>query len=228
MPIFIFDPDLKQAVISASIDIHKSFVKYDMTKEATYKNQRGKDAIEVNKTFNENMLALRNGESKSRTVGNMVAEYQALSKRQKDHNAFWRFFHKQENIDRNNLLAEMKNAIKNALPEGMKNVDLDKVKPAEVARELVNARIRGKVEIAGSERMSEKGMMRIYGCKAAVEAEPPVSEVENFLLKEPMNRFELFMNDISDKSTTAVTEPIQAPLKNEKVPSKDGDDFRLF
>jgi hypothetical protein len=48
----------------------------------------------------------------SEDLGKLYAEWQALSRRQAAHGFFWRLFHKQENIDRNELLGKMYGAMR--------------------------------------------------------------------------------------------------------------------
>ena len=79
-----------------------------------YEAQRGKDAADISKT-EEIRLAIEAAKVKMATpaqVEKLVAEYQALAKRQNGHGFFWRMFHSKENAARTQLLSKMEGALK--------------------------------------------------------------------------------------------------------------------
>ena len=57
-----------------------------LKKENTFKQQRGKDAAVVSKEFGRHVDGIKNGK-KAESIGKMIAEYQALKERQKNHTA---------------------------------------------------------------------------------------------------------------------------------------------
>ena len=82
-----------------------------------YEAQRGKDAADISKT-EEIRLAIEAAKVKMATpaqVEKLVAEYQALAKRQSNHGFFWRLFHREENAARTQLLSKMEGALKKML-----------------------------------------------------------------------------------------------------------------
>jgi hypothetical protein len=76
-------------------------------------------------------------------LAELVAEYQALNLRQDGHGAIWRFFHRTENNERNELLADMKDAITKAI--GADAIfDIIEKTPSDIAATLNNQLIDKK------------------------------------------------------------------------------------
>ena len=196
MPIILFDADIKKTLEESALEIHRSFVTFDISRDNTFDQQRGKDATEVSKEFGLIAEGIKNGK-KAESVGKMIAEYQALKRRQKNHNGFWRFFHRTENKDRNALIEKMGKFIQNQLPEGMKNINLDDVEPAFVSHKLADARIRGAVEVAGPNRLDNKSIIKLYGCAPSDEYIPDQGKIiDEYSHKISLNKDEKFLNDV--------------------------------
>ena len=226
IPLFIFDQEIKKTLEESALAIDRSFAKYKMTKEAAFIAQRGKNADEVKKNFQNHMNAFRKGADKPTHIGEMIVEYQALKERQSNHGAIWRFFHPGENKARNSLLKKMKETISGALPQGMK-IDLTKETAADIAQRFADARIRGIVEVAGPNRMDDKKAEQIFGHPAANDAliEQASASLENDI-KEPMNLNEEFIKDIN-----GAKEDVAAPAiadENDEAIAKEGNEFSLF
>ena len=168
MALFHFDPNIKNTLAKSAMAIHRAFVKYDVSKDDAFKQQRGKDATEVSKKFESYKEGIKKGK-KAESIGKMIAEYQALKDRQKNHNGFWRFFHRTENKDRNALIEKMGKFIREQLPEGMKKIDLNEVIPAVVSRNIADALIRGEVEVAGPRRLDPTTATQVFGCSPVNE-----------------------------------------------------------
>lgn len=100
--------------------------------DTNYKEQRKKDAAEVEDNNRDLIKAAQEKKSTPIQVATLAAEYKALKRRQDNHNVFWRFFHKQENADRTALLDTMRNALKNVLGE---DFDLDGKLPRAIGTE---------------------------------------------------------------------------------------------
>ena len=82
--------------------------------DSVYEAQRGKDAADISKT-GDVINAISAAKVKAATpaqVERLVAEYQALAKRQNGHGFFWRLFHSKENEARTELLSQMEGALK--------------------------------------------------------------------------------------------------------------------
>ena len=92
-----------------------------LTVEDTHKNQRRMDAKEVRERCSVGTLIkqIQTGFKRPDEIGSLYAEYRALSIRQDNHTAIWRFFHRGENEARTNLLREMEGALKMVIPEEM-------------------------------------------------------------------------------------------------------------
>ena len=85
--------------------------------DRVYEAQRGRDADEIKKD-EEVKNAINAAKVKMATpaqVEKLVAEYQALAKRQNGHGFFWRMFHREENAARTKLLSKMEGALKTML-----------------------------------------------------------------------------------------------------------------
>ena len=59
MPLPHFDPEIKNTLINSAIELNRSFVVYDFSKDDTFAAQRGKDAAEVSKIFGAHVKGLK-------------------------------------------------------------------------------------------------------------------------------------------------------------------------
>ena len=84
---------------------------YGLSAEYSYTQQRGKDADVVRENVKELMTAVSTRKASSLQLGELYAEWSALSRRQAGHGFFWRLFHGSENDRRNTLLKDMKAAL---------------------------------------------------------------------------------------------------------------------
>ena len=91
----------------------------NVTVEDTHKQQRRMDAKDVIKMRGVDyyMNHIKQGFQRPDEIGQLYAEYRALSIRQENHTGIWRFFHRGENEARTNLLKEMENTLKMVIPE---------------------------------------------------------------------------------------------------------------
>lgn len=105
--------ELKTMTRSAAIIIINKEKKenYGLSAEYTYTQQRYKDADVVRDNVKELMSAVSSRKASSMQLGELYAEWSALSKRQAGHGFFWRLFHSSENTKRNTLLKDMKEAL---------------------------------------------------------------------------------------------------------------------
>lgn len=229
IPLFHFDKDIKQTLAQSAMAIHRNYVTYDISKADTFKQQRGKDAAEVSKEFKTLVDGIKN-EKKAESVGKMIAEYQALKERQKNHNAFWRLFHRTENKDRNALIEKMGKHIRNQLPEGMKNINLDDAAPNSVSRNIADALIRGEIEVAGAKRYDSKTLTQVFGCSPSTEDIADQYKLFNeFSKKEQMSKDENFLNDIIGMDDAKTNHAFnEDAVKNDKVAVKEDNEFSLF
>ena len=208
MPLFHFDPNIKQTITQSAMAIHRAFVKYDFSGEVVFNQQRDKDAAEVSKEFGRHIEGINNGK-KAESVGKMIVEYQALKDRRKNQNVFWRFFHRTENMDRNSLIETMGKAIKDQLPKGMDAINLDEANPALVSRNIADALIRGEVEGAGPQRLDRKTILKLYGCAPSDEHIPDQEKsIDEYSHKISLGRDEKFLNDVMGADNVNVN---QAP-----------------
>ena len=233
MQVFAFDKDIKEAMQEAAFSMDRYFHKYEMSKEAEFTQQRGKNASELEKRLAIHTKAIKNQDSsKPQHVGELIAEYQALKERQKNHGAIWRFFHRDENKARNTLLKSMAKTIRNSLstvfPKEVYKT-LESLNPADIARRLADARIRGNIEVAGVNRLDKK-TKEIFGCLDAEGKIALEEKTEQDLSQEkvPMNKDAAFMAEIGEQKSE-ISQPInqEQAIEKENIIAKE-EDFRLI
>ena len=105
-----------------------------------FRDQRGKPAAVIRKNNRDGRKAILESKASVLTVAKYASEYHALKKRQEGHGAIWRFFHKKENADRENLLAGMKSVLDKVFRN---TIDIDMCTPLEIADAYNKAVIRG-------------------------------------------------------------------------------------
>ena len=214
-----FDEDVKNKIRENALAINRSVNKYNFSKEDEFTRQRGKNAKELQKSFNNHRNAIVNPNDKPRHMGELIAEYQALKERQSRHGDIWRFFHSKENKARNELLKSMARVITVALKSTQfaKNAkNLDALDPSDVARKLADEHIRENVKTAASDRVygkTEEIFGRLSADTEKLSQEKKEKETEQ---KVPMSNDKEFMADISDKKNE-----LSAPVNNEKSIEKD-------
>lgn len=129
-----------QKVVAGTVEeLNERKNNYDLSTDRAFNAQRGKDAYEVRNEVYELINKASNLSASSMEFGKLYAEWQALTKRQAGHGFFWRAFHRQENADRKELLADMEKALKTR--NGGYDVSKDST-PADIARseDLHNAK----------------------------------------------------------------------------------------
>lgn len=133
---FLFGEDVQNKVKESTAQIYTKYALYEISSDTAYDNQRGKNAGAMRKAYANQLMDLaKGGEAAPEELGELVAEYQALSKRQQGHGKVWKFFHRGENKARETLLKDMKEALKATLGEGF---DADTANPNDVVREGVD------------------------------------------------------------------------------------------
>ena len=122
---------LRDIVMNAANEMNEKRMGYNIDGQKIYNDQRGKDADVLRDEISELMQTVSEGKGDSMDLAELYAEFQALSKRQANHGFWWRAFHRQENIERTDLLNDMREALK-----GMNNGDEMKedLTPERVAR----------------------------------------------------------------------------------------------
>ena len=116
---------------------------YGISAIYTYTQQRGKDADVVRENVKELMTAVSSRKASSLQLGELYAEWSALSRRQAGHGFIWRLFHGSENKRRNTLLKDMKESLvvmtgNMALPNDLEPADVAMDYEAKSAREIIS------------------------------------------------------------------------------------------
>ena len=93
-------------------DIEDKRLNFGLSTDETFDRQRGKNADQLGSELDKLIVRVDTNQGTSEDLGKLYAEWQALSRRQAAHGFFWRLFHKQENIDRNELLGKMYGAMR--------------------------------------------------------------------------------------------------------------------
>lgn len=117
-----------------------------------FDNQRGKNVDQLAGGVMKLVGAVSTDASDYRSLAELYAEYHALTKRQENHGAVWRFFHKKENESRNALLSVMKQTLESRFTDG--EVDFSK-EPSDVYREGEWRYTNGRINIALNERLKD-------------------------------------------------------------------------
>lgn len=104
----------------------------EITAYEAFTRQRGKDAKEVRRDAAELMTAVGSGKGTSAQLGNLYAEWRALTERQAGHNFVWKLFHLLENSRRNTLLKDMKESLRAMTGGRVPPTDLE---PSQIAME---------------------------------------------------------------------------------------------
>ena len=217
-----FNDKLKKTITECAIKLHENNVKFDMSKEKSFTAQRKKDAKELRAgPITTNMQAIKSGKGSSKIAGELLAEYQALSERQRRHGFFWKAFHKQENIDRNQLLSEMYDTLQLRLQtQPDVPVDLESLDPAKVARMIANNNIQQNVTRAIFNRIDKAE--EIYGAKPLFDNNSNQASINDNL--------DLFnaVNEISNEFSQPVNQPKNLQNENSVLQSNDKNAFSLF
>lgn len=212
MPIIHFDKDIKKTLEESALNVSRSFLTFDNSKERALDQQRGKDAKEVSNEFMLIAEGIKNGK-KAETVGKMIAEYQALKERQKNNNVLWRLSHRTECNDRNALIEKMDKLIREHLPDGMKNISLDDASPNSVSRNIADELIRSEVEAAGPDRLDDKSILKIYGRTPSGEHILKQEKIIGIHSdKISLGKDERFLNDVMGSDNVKLN---QAPKQKE-------------
>lgn len=232
MSLFLFNDRIEKTVEKCALEIDNAFPKYNYSVDAEFKSQRGKDADELLGRFNDHRKAISNKNNTAKHMGELICEYQALKKRQKNHNAFWRAFHRGENKARNALLKSMESTIMGTVdkvfPKGT-YTDVNSLNPSEIARKLADARIRGNVAVAASYRTETK-TQAIFGCPEADSIRAKEFDINlDFDGKIPMSNEKEFLKEFEVKNTD-VSEPFKEDKKIEKdnIIAQDEMSFNLL
>lgn len=207
----LFGASVQQNLETSAMNIHRAFVKYDMSKESAFKAQRGKNADVMRKEgVDELIKVVGKNTGTSRQSADLLANYQALKERQNRHGAIWRFFHREENLQRTALLNDMKSALNARFKN---SINLDNASPSETARKLADINIRGTFDRARNERLTDPE--QVYDLDEPNRA--PLSEIENFNL----------FNDVNDKDKDLNVQP---PVKDNQKPNleKSNNDFSIM
>ena len=112
-----FGTDVEKRISEAAFetDFNMKRLTYNSSDSINRYNRQRKINADKLIEKNENLSERLDKNPTSIEIAEYAAEYQALKKRQENHNRVWRFFHKGENKKRNELLAQMKRTLKGAL-----------------------------------------------------------------------------------------------------------------
>lgn len=185
-----------------------------MSKDAAFNAQRYIDADKLREDKLAPLMdSINNGRAGAKQVGELLAEYQALKERQSRHGRIWRFFHKNENLLRNELMNEMRRTVEDFLGE-KHGVDLDTVDPAKLAIWCAETQIRKDINEAITLR--ETDIEKAYGVENNSAPEPNKDAVREHM---PLNDEFSLLGEVDSKQ---ISQPI---IPEEKAPAV-GDDAK--
>lgn len=93
-------------------DIDDKILNYGLSTDDAFERQRGKNADELGHELDKLIVRVDQNRGTSEDLGKLYSEWQALGRRQAAHGFFWRLFHRQENLDRKELLEKMYGAMR--------------------------------------------------------------------------------------------------------------------
>ena len=151
----LFGTEMQNIVckFATNISSRQTLVQGDYFAEDIYDAQRGKNADVVKAEVQVALDAARVAAATPSQVQHLVAEYQALAKRQNAHGFFWRLFHRAENAARVDLLSEMEQHLKTMLGE---DVNLMKSTSLYLAEKTIEKNVAGQVKAAFANNGIEK------------------------------------------------------------------------
>ena len=115
----------------------------ETTTDLRFTEQRKKNVDKIIGNINSLAEPLKNKEATPLDVAKYAAEYQALKRRQDNHTRVWKFFHKGENKKRTELLAQMKETLKEVLGQ---ETDVDNLTPKELADSHLAGSFKARME----------------------------------------------------------------------------------
>ena len=120
-----------------------------------YEAQRGMDAADISETeaVKNAIDAAKVKAATPAQVEKLVAEYQALAKRQDGHGFFWRMFHSKENAARTQLLSKMEGALKKMLGD---NANIKNSTPLLLAESSIRNTVANEARLAFAKNGMEK------------------------------------------------------------------------
>ena len=175
--------------------VKKSYYDEEYSIKTHFDDQRRMDADEVrfkNKSLIDD-INLKVGTPDQ--IAGLVAEYQALMLRQKGHTAIWRFFHKKENEERTQLLADMKAAIASAVGEDV-SLEPEENTPSNIAT-LLNNKI---IEKKGIEALNPEAFAQRCNCIGMIVYDQ--KPIESSLLNQEQNN--LNVNSVENENRILV------------------------
>lgn len=166
-----FGTEMKNSIVrfAVSTESNKNLNHSYHFNDSVYEKQRGTDADVLKDQIDVSLSAVENGNPSPSQVQTLVAEYQALQKRQNNHGFFWRLFHSTENANRNELLSNMESALKYVLGA---DVDIMKSSPLLLAEKVLKQNMEQEVSVA----FADDGMAQRIGASAEAFAGSDVNE----------------------------------------------------
>lgn len=166
-----FGTEMKNSIVrfAVSTESNKNLNHSYHFNDSVYEKQRGMDADVLKDQIDVSLSAVENGNPSPSQVQTLVAEYQALQKRQNNHGFFWRLFHSTENANRNELLSNMESALKYVLGA---DVDIMKSSPLLLAEKVLKQNMEQEVSVA----FADDGMAQRIGASAEAFAGSDVNE----------------------------------------------------
>ena len=151
--------------------------------------------------MNDLLANVKSDDAAPDQVAKLVAEYQALQKRQAGHGGVWRFFHHLENKARTDLLAEMKDALTARLGT---DFDIEKDYPNAARQAMIKPYTEGQFNKITNMHLDD--LSTYYGVENLVP--------ESFNSKRerlPINERQQLFNDIKEN------EVVKAPTAEKNL-----------
>ena len=189
-------------------DVEDKRLNYGLSTDDTFDRQRGKNADQLGSELDKLIVRVDTNQGTSEDLGQLYAEWQALSRRQAAHGFFWRLFHKQENIDRNELLGKMYDAMRgmNAGEDIVEDSTPEKIAKNHAKAKTCNAIRMNNLDMHGK-TAKVFGYEGLDQQKQAQDNKEVAKSNENG--REPMNDDLNLLADISDNAKNSdISDPV--------------------
>ena len=199
---YMFGGEMHKEIKDCAQTLEKAYNIENIATGTTYHAQRRKNASALRSSYMNALLAnVKSEDATPDQVGKLVAEYQALQKRQAGHGSVWRFFHRLENNARTNLLAEMKDALTTRLGA---DFDIEKGYPNAARQAMIKPYIEGQFNKTANEHLDD--LSKYYGVENLIP-----ESVSSTRERIPVSERELLFND------ARVNEAVNAPIAEKNV-----------
>ena len=192
---YLFGNEMHNEIKGCAQKLETAYNIENIATGTTYHAQRKKNASALRNSYMNELLAnVKSEDATPDQVAKLVAEYQALQRRQAGHGGVWRFFHRLENKARTDLLAEMKDALTTRLGTGF---DIEKGYPNAARQAMIKPYIEGQFTKIANKHLDD--LSAYYGVENLVP-----ENVNSTRERLPVSEREQLFNDVKENEGVKV------------------------